>query len=347
MKRKKIKLLIWDLDNTVWDGTLVEAGQVSLKESILEIIKALDRRGILQSVASKNDYSLAAAKLEEFGLMEFFLYPQINWNAKSESIKKIVNKFSIGFDTVAFIDDSSYELDEVSYHCPDILCLNENCIEEILDMDCFKPDFLTDDTINRRRMYQEDVLRMNEEQVFSGSNESFLHKLNMELRISVARENDLIRMQELIIRTNQLNTTGYSYSYEQLVELSTSTNYKCYVCTLADKYGSYGQIGLSVINISEEQWTIELLLMSCRTINRGIGSIFLNYLIHAANKANVRLIGKYIPNNKNRLMQLTYQFAGFKFIGTEQKIHLFEHDFRIMQEQPKYINIFIDNGGKT
>jgi len=84
--RKTIKCVVWDLDHTLWDGILLENEDVRLHENVAEIIKTLDNRGILQSIASKNDAQTAMKKLEQLGLAEYFLYPQINWNAKSSSV---------------------------------------------------------------------------------------------------------------------------------------------------------------------------------------------------------------------------------------------------------------------
>src|SRR5437879_695273 len=86
-KMKSIKVVVWDLDNTIWNGVLLEDGAVALFSGVVDVIKELDRRGILQSISSKGNSDAAMAKLEEFGIVEYFIYPQINWNAKSESVK--------------------------------------------------------------------------------------------------------------------------------------------------------------------------------------------------------------------------------------------------------------------
>src|SRR5262245_47259865 len=88
-KQKSVKCVVWDLDETLWNGVLLEDREVKLRENVVEIIKELDRRGILQSVASKNNEEKARQVLRGFGLEEYFLYPQINWNSKSDSVRNI------------------------------------------------------------------------------------------------------------------------------------------------------------------------------------------------------------------------------------------------------------------
>ena len=93
--------MVWDLDDTVWEGTLVEDGiqGVTLKQEVVEVIKSLDARGVLHSIASKNDHDEALEALGHFGINEYFLYPQISWEPKSSSIGIIAKALDIGLDT--------------------------------------------------------------------------------------------------------------------------------------------------------------------------------------------------------------------------------------------------------
>ena len=98
--------MVWDLDGTLWDGTLIETedpAALNLKLGIREIMAELDKRGILQSVASKNDEAAALAVLERLGIAEYFLYPQIHWNPKSGSLGQIAKCLNIGIDALAFM----------------------------------------------------------------------------------------------------------------------------------------------------------------------------------------------------------------------------------------------------
>ena len=107
------KCVVFDLDHTLWDGVMVE-GEVSLKPSVPALFKSLDERGILITVASKNNASEALKILEKFGLAKYLVHPVINWNQKSENIKSFAETISIGTDTLIFIDDSAFEREEVS-----------------------------------------------------------------------------------------------------------------------------------------------------------------------------------------------------------------------------------------
>ena len=263
----KIKCVVWDLDNTLWDGVILEDSQVFLRQGVVEIIETLDRRGILQSIASKNEYDPAMAKLREFGINKYFLYPQINWNAKSESIKTIVQSINIGMDTIAFIDDQPYEREEVSFTLPEVLCIDAAEFDRLPAMPEMNPKFITEDSKMRRMMYLGDIERKKAEDDFGGPQEDFLASLHMVFTIAPVGEGDLQRAEELTVRTHQLNTTGYTYSYEELDRFRRSGRHKLFIAGLEDKFGSYGKIGLILIECDQEVWIIKLLLMSCRVMS--------------------------------------------------------------------------------
>jgi FkbH-like protein len=336
--KKVIKCVVWDLDNTLWHGVLLEDEKVSLRKNILNLIQTLDSRGILQSIASKNEPATAIAKLEEFGLKEYFLYSQINWNSKATSLKEIAKLLNIGLDVIAFVDDQLFELEEVKFTLPEILCINADEIENILDMPVMNPRFITEDSRIRRLMYISDLERQNVEKEFVGTADEFLATLNMNFTISSAKEEDLQRAEELTLRTNQLNTTGYTYSYDELNHFRSSENHKLLISSLEDKYGSYGKIGLALIECQAKSWTIKLLLMSCRVMSRGVGTIMMNYIMSLAQSNNVRLLAEFIPNDRNRMMYISYKFAGFKEIGKNDNLVIFENDLSRIQDVPSYVN---------
>jgi len=341
-QEKKIKCVVWDLDHTLWNGVLLENDNVTLNDSILDIIKILDQRGILQSIASKNEYNHAMAKIKDFGLEEFFLYPQIHWNSKVTSIKKIAECINIGIDSIAFIDDQPFELEEVKFSLPDVLCINVANIDKLTDMPEMNPRFITDDSKNRRQMYLSDIKRNKIEDKFEGPKEEFLATLGMKFTISKAKKEDLKRAEELTIRTHQLNTTGYTYSFDELVELCHSDKHILLVSSLEDKYGTYGKIGLTLIECDEKTWNIKLLIMSCRVMSRGVGSTMINFIRQEAKKRGVRLTAELIPTDRNRAMYMTYKFSNFTEIEKTDRRVIFENDYSTIPDFAEYINVNID-----
>jgi len=338
-EQKTIKCVVWDLDNTLWNGILLENDQISLHSHAARIIATLDSRGILQSIASKNESSLAMAKLREMGLDEYFLYPQINWNSKAASIKEIAKSLNISLDAIAFIDDGQFELEEVKFSLPEVLCIDAAKLDGVLDMPEMNPRFITEDSQLRRLMYINDIERQNAEKEFVGAQEDFLATLNMTLTISYAKEEDLQRAEELTVRTNQLNATGYTYSYSELNQFRLSNQHKLLIAGLDDKYGSYGKIGLALVECDEGLWTLKLLLMSCRVMSRGVGAVLLNYITSLAKDRNVRLLADFVSTERNRMMYITYKFAGFKEIEKRGDLVILENNLMRIQPPPDYMKV--------
>jgi FkbH-like protein len=341
-RKTKIKCVVWDLDNTLWDGILLEDQNVFLKKGVKKAIEALDERGILQSIASKNNYDTAMSKLNEMGLDQYFIYPQIGWGAKSQSVKRIAELINIGVDTLAFLDDQAFERDEVSFAIPEILCLDAGCVETILDMPRMNPTFLTDDSKMRRIMYRNDILRNDEEASFSGTPDEFLFSLNMILTVSDVEDGDLQRAEELTVRTHQLNSTGITYSYEELDSLRKNDKYRLLIAGLEDRYGTYGKIGLALIELTEEAWILKLLLMSCRVMSRGTGTALLNYIMREAGKFCNKLRAEFVPTDKNRMMYVTYKFGGFSEIYNDNELIVFERDLSDIPPFPDYVRLAVN-----
>ena len=336
---KKIKLIVWDLDNTVWCGVLSENENVTLRSGIKVVMDTLDKRGILQSISSKNNHNCAINKLEEFGIAHYFLYPKINWNPKSDNIRDIVKQINISQDTVAFIDDQAFEREEVKFSLPNITVYPAEDIENILLKDCMNPNFITEDSRLRRSMYQNEIKRREEELEFVGTKEDFLSTSRIKIRISPAREGDLQRAEELTVRTHQLNSTGYTYSYQDLCKLVDDDAYKIWIVEMSDKYGSYGKIGLVLIHINQEEWIVKLLLTSCRVMSYGIGSLLLSKIINKSLEERKDLLAEFIQTDRNRIMFVTYSMMGFQEIGSNGNAKILKCTAREKHRLPEFMEI--------
>jgi len=336
-----IKCLVWDLDNTLWDGTLLEDPSVTLRPGAEQVIKTLDARGILHSVASRNDHDSAMQRLNDLGLREHVLYPQINWNAKSDSIHTIAQSLNLGLDAIAFIDDEPFERDEVKFTCPEVTCIDAADLSRVPDMPIMHPRFATEDSRLRRQMVLTDIARKQAEDEHTGPQEAFLESLGMVLTVFPAEEEDLQRAEELTVRTHQLNATGVTYSYDELNQFRQSDRYDLLMARLDDRYGSYGHIGLALVEREAGLWAIKLLLMSCRVISRGVGTAMLAHIIDLAQKHSVRLQAQFVPNDRNRMMNITFRFAGFREMQDNNGIVVLEHDLTNIPKQPRYMELIV------
>ena len=334
-----IKCVVWDLDGTVWDGTLLEDPEVQLRPRVLETIRGLDARGILQSVASKNEHDHAWERLTRLGIAEYFLYPKIGWGPKSEAIQTLAKDLNLGLDSFAFIDDQPFEREEVRFSLPETLCLDAEQVPALLERPDLNPAVITADAANRRRMMQADILRNREESAFVGAKEAFLATLGLELTLGDASAADLPRAAELVLRAHQLNTTGDAYSCAELEALSRSPRHQLLTASLADKYGSYGMIGLALVEKSAESWLIRLLLVSCRVMSRGIGGCLILHLRDRAREAGVSLRAEFVPTARNRMMYVTYKFNHFREIGGSPERLILENDLSVIQHQPEYLRL--------
>jgi FkbH-like protein len=331
--------VVWDLDNTLWNGVLLEDGHVEVRQEAVETIRRLDAVGILHSIASRNDREAALQRLKEEGLDEYFLVPQINWNPKSSSVERIAGELSLGLDALAFIDDQEFERAEVSHALPQVMCLDAAEAAFLPEREEFSPRFVTDESAKRREMYRSATLRNAAEEEFTGTNEEFLASLDMVFTIAPAGRDDLQRAEELTIRTNQLNSTGRTYSYEELDKLRESPDHVLLVASLTDRLGDYGKIGLALVERGTGAWHLRLLLMSCRVLSRGVGAVLLNHVRSLAAADGAVLRADFVETGRNRMMYVTYAFSGFREIGRDGSAVLLEADPDRVPAAPDYLKV--------
>jgi FkbH-like protein len=162
----------------------------------------------------------------------------------------------------------------------------------------------------------------------------------MVMTISPAPGNDLERAEELTVRTNQLNSTGRTYSREQLAELGQSDDHRLLIARLEDKYGSYGRIGLALVETGDTHWTVKLLLTSCRVMSRGVGTVLLDHVMREARDAGVSLRAHFVRTPQNRIMLITFRFAGFREVAGEPL--LLEHPLTKISPPPAHLRLIIE-----
>lgn len=302
--RPKIKCVVWDLDNTIWDGILMEDGpaRLAIKPNIKHILQELDQRGILLSIASKNNPEGAFTVLRKMGIDDLFLAPQVSWAPKSQGILEIAHQLNIGLDTILFVDDSEFERSEVASAVPDVRVLDARSYTQIIEReDCEVP--VTAESRGRRKMYRVEAERQSRASKFSGDYSAFLRDCDISLHITSLAEDNLERVHELTQRTNQMNFSGNRYDRDVLRQILASPWLDTYVLEVQDRFGVYGIVGFCIVDTRES--LITDLMFSCRIQAKRVEHAFLGWVIRkymsANNKdvwANYRKTERNAPSGK-------------------------------------------------
>jgi len=275
--RPKVKCVVWDLDNTLWSGTLIEDGpdKVSLNPRVAATIVELDRRGILNSVASKNSGGVAEEVLKRFGLAEYFLAPQIHWEPKSASLAAVATSLNIGIDSLVFVDDQAFERGEVAHAHPEVETFDVAEVDSLLGNPRFDVP-VTEEARGRRLMYKVEESRMGVLRETGGDYAAFLRDCSIKLTISDLGAENLGRVFELTERTNQLNYSGRRLSRSELRALLGAEESVVLVLSVSDRFGDYGLVGAAIID--RASWVLECFFMSCRVQRKKVENAFFAHL---------------------------------------------------------------------
>ncbi|MFC0451723.1 HAD-IIIC family phosphatase [Rhodococcus jostii] len=311
-----VKCMVWDLDDTLWDGVVLEQDAPVPNADALRALDVLDRRGILHAVASRGEFEPAAAHLRLHGLEELFCAIDVGWGPKSEAVRRISEMLNVGLDTIAFVDNDPVERAEVSEALPPVRCYRAEQIASFPDLPELTPPAVTAEARQRRSLYHAERVRQASEQVFPGSNSEFLASLDLVMTVRRATEDDLDRAHELTVRSHQLNTTGRTFDIDELRRLCASDDHEVLVASLGDRFGGYGTIGLAVSEIRGENSVLQLLLMSCRVMSRGVGTALIRHVVDRARAHGRRALAEFVPTDVNRVMLVTLRFAGFEVLDS-------------------------------
>src|SRR4051812_46173169 len=179
-----VRLVIWDLDETFWKGTLTEGGIAYLQKTH-DIVVELAQRGIMNSICSKNDFEVVKTILQDKGIWDYFVFPSINWQPKGQRISRLIEAAQLRAATVLFIDDNPMNLNEAKHVVPDLQIASEAIIPNLLDSPLFKGK--DDQALIRLGQYKLLEKRNLDKEGAGGNNHDFLRNSN----ISVSIEHDI------------------------------------------------------------------------------------------------------------------------------------------------------------
>lgn len=257
---EKIKLIVWDLDDTLWSGTISEGGVTPILNNI-HLVKDLTDCGIINSICSKNDLEVAKKELEKEGVWEYFVFCSINWDNKAMRLKSMIETMALRPANVLFIDDNSFNLNEAKHVLPDLMVASPEEIPSLIK----QVNGLNKKDLSHKRLNQYKVL---EEKALASmkyeSNEDFLFSTNIRVDMHEDCLPELSRIHELLLRSNQLNYTKKRIPINELESIIKNPSYRCgYVC-VKDNYGDYGLVGFYAVKDN----VLEHFFFSCRTMGQ-------------------------------------------------------------------------------
>ena len=315
----KVKCVVWDLDNTIWDGILIESDpeKLALKQDVLQTIQWLDSRGIIQCICSKNEERSARNVLKRLGIDGYFVYFAINWMPKSINLYTLAKELNINVDTFAFVDDSEHERAEVGKQLPCVRVFKETDIVEFASHPAFDVP-VTEDSKNRRKLYQINKER-NEYKVSHTLNHiEFLNDCELVANIShIDTPEKCNRSYELLLRTNQLNLSGRKYEKDVFEHLVEEKGDQLYVLELSDRFGAYGQSMFFYAENREDAIYVTEFTLSCRVAGKCVESAVLYWLTKKDPNKPLYMVGK--NTKKNSLLVNTLADIGLcQISGSEE-----------------------------
>jgi FkbH-like protein len=313
----RVKCVVWDLDNTLLAGTWLETGAgrpPPADPAMLTILSELDSRGIVSSVASRNPPGIAGRVRAAADWPAEFAAPQYGWGRKSESVRRVAAELGIGVDTLAFVDDDPYERAEVAAALPEVLVLAPEEVADALGWPDFSPPVVTAEARRRAQAYAEARRRQQAAAGFDGSRADFLRWCRTVVAISPAGPADLPRLCELSVRTHQFNSARRAVPEAVLRGWLAAPDHRLAVVRLTDRFGADGLVGAAVVSTMDSaQWTVELLMMSCRAMGRGVVEALLAWLARSAAAAGAGTLRLPVRlDERNVPLRLALVAAGFR-----------------------------------
>ncbi len=333
------KLLVLDLDNTLWGGVIGDDGpdaiiigretpRAEAQTNFQEYIKRLKERGVVLAVASKNEDTIARegfAHPDSVLKADDFSSFKANWEPKHENILNIAHELSLGLDSFVFADDNPAERSLVAAQLPSVavpeIGNDAATYPRILDRNQYFEAFsLSAEDLSRSAQYAGNAKRNELQAKFSDYSE-FLASLDMSAEAGPFIPTYLERIAQLTGKTNQFNLTTKRYSLAEIESIACSPSYVTRYIRLRDRFGDNGVISVAIGRLESTTLHVDLWLMSCRVLKRDVELLMLDQLVAAAHNAGARALrGYFFRTPKNKMVSRLYESLGFTFAsGTEDR----------------------------
>ncbi len=345
LELRPTRLVVVDLDNTLWEGEVGEVGWQGVGLDAAEggyphlllqrMLLDLKGKGVLLAIASKNNEALALEVFRQRPEMllhiDDFAAREINWRPKSENVQAILRGLNLTKAGITFIDDSRLEREEIRLRLPEIYVPDlpdapEDWVHFLTSSKNFSLGFVHEEDTTRTAMYKSETER---EQLSRelGNYDDFLRELQLVVTPERLGINNLSRAHELIQKTNQFNLTGKRSTESELHAMMDSDTHCAFVYRLADRYGSYGIVSVVILSLDSDQWMIHTWVMSCRAMGRQVEFAVFNHLLSELGPTAAFLVGEYIASDRNAILAGFLADLGFLTVDDSPVVRFTLTDF--------------------
>lgn len=336
------KAIVFDCDNTLWNGIIGEDGIDKIEMSasshigrfynkVQQMAVYLSRHGIIVCVCSKNnELDVNEVLLNHPDILlkdEYIALKKINWEDKATNLIAIASELNIGLDSIVFVDDSSFEINLIKEQIPEIVSLQVpvtlHAYPDFLLQNIYKYFNLSlnSEDAKRTEIYKQQFEREREKKTHKSIDE-YLSSLNITLTIYKDDIIQIPRISQLTQKTNQFNITTKRYTESQIANMMSESNEHVFAVSVEDKFGDNGLTAVCIIKTDfqdKRNCNIDTFLMSCRIIGRNIEFALFDYIMNWLVSHNYATVtAEYILTKKNEQVQNFYSSMGFVLIRDEE-----------------------------
>jgi len=333
IRGKTKKVLVLDLDNTLWGGVIGEDGLdgIQLSEDGIgkayrdfqSVIKSLTDLGVILAINSKNNLEDADEAFSSHQMMvlkkDDFAVMQINWEPKAENMKQIADDLNLGLDSFVFIDDNPREREMIKEHLPQVtvphfpndpVYLKRWFLEKVV-YPYFPKVALTRE--DRKKTGQYKAYGKRKELSKKGLNlDAFIRNLNIELGVYINDERFIRRTAQLTQKTNQFNMTTRRYTEADIERFIEDDGHFIFNFDYKDKFGEEGIVGAAIVKRQETSAFLDTFLLSCRVIGRNVEYVFLYQILDYLKIHNLQgITAEFRPTKKNVVAEKFYKNIAF------------------------------------
>jgi len=346
-QRDTVKLVVVDLDDTLWRGVAAD-GTLGILEGwpmgFMETLLILKRRGVLLAIVSKNDEGFILANWDDIvqgqiALADFAAH-RINFRSKVENLSEILKQFNLRPENTVMIDDNPVERAAVQAGIPGIRVLGKHLyyLKRVLLWSAETQQRVITQESGRKTEMMQGQLQREAVRRAALSHDEFLKTLELRAAISVIESTTDLHMSralELFNKTNQFNTTGNRYTLAQCHQRFAS-GYRLHAVSAEDRFTQYGLIGAAWVM----QDCLDHMVMSCRALGLGLEDAFLVHVASMLTAENYKImLGQLQPTETNKACRALYSRNGFAQV--EGDPILWSRSLAILPQCPPHVSLVL------